>query len=220
MKKLTAISVITATILTLLGCGGGGNSNDDNSSSTPNSSTNTIEKRQKEWLKSIPSKELISFGFMDRDELNQTKLGEPLKVYALLAESVNKYKNDDTLELNYLDNLKYPIIIKRQIRSLLTFSTKTDKVVGLGEAQIANQLNSIENYLGTTENLGLVMVFKESMPLLFVWQESSKKLVPLSGARGMLEIDENLSNRLDFNLTQMIPILKNYLIKGDSNESN
>ncbi len=221
--KTIGLSLIATLIIA---CGDGGNSSSDTNNTqennTSNNTTTTIQQEKNSWLNSIPQKDLISFGFMDSSELNQTQLGNPIRVYILSEDGINNYQNGSNLDLNSsVNELKYPVIVNNQIRTLLTFSTQTNKVTRIGEADIANQLNSIENYLGTTENLGLVMVFKESAPLIFIWQESSSQLIPLLGTREMLEIDNNISDISIFNISRMIPILKNYInTQGVSNEEN
>ena len=208
---------LNLTVILLLSACGGGDENKDTTTIEPDKHIETnleiVQKEQGAWLKSLPRKDLLSYGFVNSNEFNQTRIGEPLKVYALSVSEINSYQNVDDFKIGYLNEIKYPIIIDKQIRSMLTFSTKSNKVIRLGEAKIANQLNSIENYLSTTKGLDIVMVFEESAPLLFIWQNSFKRLIPLYEARKALKIDENLSDISTLDIDKMIPILKEYYNK-------
>ena len=206
MKRL-----IFVTLILLVGCGGGGGVKDK-----PNidldSITQTVDKNYKNIVQNIPTSNLSSFNFLDTEDkfVKNSKLGEPILSYTLSTKKIKEYEEGDEIDFEFMDEVKYPVINDNQIRFLIIYSTSKNKIVKVGEAKVANQLNSIQNYFGSLKELKFITIFfKNSSEVgIFLYDKSKNWLIPLKGAREILGVSDSVDSK-SFELPKMMKLIQN-----------
>ncbi|MEE9905042.1 MAG: hypothetical protein K4305_06435 [Chlorobium sp.] len=155
--------------------------------------TNAASQGLQSWLNLIPPKEINEYGFYHTSEFRKANPGNPIEVFYLRASSVRTY-NGDNLSLLQLPSARrwvIPVIVDGRIRTLLTVAGDgmSFKVVRIGEAGVANQLNSILGHPYARNGKAAVRLVKVlgersySDFILLGATESDTRLIPLQSAR-------------------------------------
>lgn len=181
------------------------------------------------WLHVIPTKDLANYGFSDEIEFNKTTLDEPLPLYYIDLKHISNYKGEDISSIlsPFSGRWLFPVKVESQIRSLLTVARVNNhyEVVSIGEASIANQLNSITAKLSADKDDHNIKFVKILGPLSYSnfilsgKETKNLKLTPLESARVVLNLEKTAKTQeISFKPNDMLFMLKKSINKNPQQE--
>jgi len=170
-----------------------------------------------EFLENIPAKEIAYYGFQSLEELSQTELGAPFRIYTILPDELEAFGFQSPFGniLRETPNWYVPILVKGKRRALLTVAPMEGRLetVGLSGAGLASELEDFYTRLpeklqlaGITGDCSLrfVRIFQATSDFMLLQTETEEYIEPFRSAQNSLGLkQEGLKSLLEF-----IPRLK------------
>ena len=158
-----------------------------------------------EYLQKIPVGQEEMFGFSNRDEFSQTKIGVPYEVLTLSTD----FFSDERIEnnKNYLvstGNWRVPIKVGDEYKALLTVSKDNNvwSVVKIGAKGLASELGEFAQSKPLITSLSILRVFQLKGDFILTYQNT---IYPLTSAvRGL-----NISSKKEYSIYDILTLLKN-----------
>jgi hypothetical protein len=146
-----------------------------------------------EYLKKIPLGEETMYGFNNREEFSQSKIGIPYEVFTLNSD----FFDYDSIQSdrNYIistENWRVPIIVDSKYKALLTVSKQDKKwsVVSIGAKGLANELEIFEQNHPSLSNRRILRIFQIKGDFILTEQNT---IFPLLSASNSILIKYNQS---------------------------
>ncbi len=158
-----------------------------------------------EYLQKIPVGQEEMFGFSNRDEFSQTKIGVPYEVLTLSTD----FFSDERIEnnKNYLvstGNWRVPIKVGDEYKALLTVSKDNNvwSIVKIGAKGLASELGEFAQRKPLITSLSILRVFQLKGDFILTQQNI---IYPLTSAvRGL-----NISSKKEYSIYDILTLLKN-----------
>ena len=163
-----------------------------------------------DYLIKIPFGQEKMFGFNNREEFFQAKIGNPYEVFTLSKEFFDdtNIKRDKSYIVS-TGNWRVPIIVDNEYNALLTVSKENNKwsVVKIGAKGLANELEGFEQNHLSINIRNILRVFQIKGDFILT---SNNKLYPLTSASNALLIDRNTS----YSTYEILTLIKNIRLKN------
>ena len=155
--------------------------------------TKVADKELKSYLQKIPYGQEHFFGFENRNEFSQSKIGVPVEVLTL---SENFFDDEKILkDKNYFistGNWRVPVIVNNKYKALLTVSTENNKwrIVKIGAKGLATELDRFKQNHPSNTDIKILRVFQLKGDFILT---SNNSIYPLTSASKGLLVDVNNS---------------------------
>ena len=171
------------------------------------------------FLDAIPSKDLRFYGFSAQQEIDQAKLGEPIRVYTITPDKVIDYEQGAVfISIISSTNLwLVPILSQGETKTLLTVDRMNGKwkAVAIGSAGLAKQLDEVEISWPSSDGYEhmLVRIFQAKSDFVVLTKGATVKIKPLKSAILSLQLQKIVKGkRIDlYNpsevMTKLIPVV-------------
>ena len=171
--------------------------------------TKVANEELKSYLQKIPLGQEHMFGFNNRKEFSQSKIGVPYEVFTLTANFFDNEKIEK--DQNYIvstGNWRVPIIVSNEYKALLTVSKENNKwkVVKIGAKGLARELDKFKQNHPSNSDLKILRVFQLKGDFILTSQNT---IYPLTSASKGLLIDSDKAY-LIYNILTLIKNNTNY----------
>ena len=167
--------------------------------------TKVANEELKSYLQKIPLGQEHMFGFNNREEFFQSKIGVPYEVFTLTANFFDNEKIEEGQ--NYIvstGNWRVPIVVNNEYKALLTVSKENNKwkIVKLGAKGLARELDKFEQNHPSINGLKILRVFQLKGDFILTSQNS---IYPLTSASKGLLIDSDKA----YSMHSILTLIKN-----------
>jgi len=171
------------------------------------------------FLNAIPTSDLRHYGFPNEEELTQSTLGSPFKVYTITPDKILNYKPEVEISslISPTDLWFFPVLSRGEVRTILTIDKMNGewKAVAIGSAGLARQLKEVEDKWPESRGYEhkFVRVYQAKSDFVMVSKEGTIKVTLLESARIALKLDQEEKGVYKLYspstvLPQMIPIVR------------
>ena len=162
-------------------------------------------KELNDYLKKIPLGQEKMFGFNNRQEFSEAKIGIPYEVFTLDSRFFDNEKLEQSA--NYIIStgvFRVPIIVDNVYKSLLTVSKENNQwhVVKIGAKGLANELEKFEKDYSSIGSFNILRVFQIKSDFILT---SQNMIYPLTSAKKSFLIDSKDS----YSIYNMLTLIKN-----------
>jgi hypothetical protein len=167
--------------------------------------TKVANEELKIYLQKIPLGQEQMFGFNNREEFSQSKIGVPYEVFTL---ATNFFDNEKIEEgKSYIvstGNWRIPIVVNNKYKALLTVSKENNKwrIVKIGAKGLARELDKFEQNHPSITDLKILRVFQLKGDFILT---SQNLIHPLTSASKGLLIDNDKA----YSIYNILNLIKN-----------
>ena len=159
----------------------------------------TAKKEIPQMLEKIPIGAEKGYGFDNREEFLNSKVGTPFKFYTI--------KNNQLAE-----NSPYsvPIMVGKEFRAFATVDNVSDTlhIVDFGSTALAKEIQAVCNENKNLSFSGILRVYQIYSDFLVMTKNQEKRFIPLTSAKQYLTSIAYNPNQKLFTETQIINLLK------------
>ncbi|MCX6246515.1 MAG: hypothetical protein NTW10_02170 [Bacteroidetes bacterium] len=119
-----------------------------------------VQSDVQEWLLKIPGGNEQGYGFANRDEFSQAKLGKQYKVYTLTGDFFKEELRPGKSYLVATGEWRIPLVVNQVNRALITVNERENqwKIVSLGARVLAGELQEFDRYPELVKNSDLTLL--------------------------------------------------------------
>ena len=155
--------------------------------------TKVADEELKSYLQKIPFGQEHLFGFENRNEFAQSKIGVPFEVLTLNENFFNDEKvlKDEKYFVS-TGNWRVPVIVNNKYKALLTVAKENNnwRIVKIGAKGLANELDRFEQNHPSNTDIKILRVFQIKGDFILT---SNNSIYPLTSASKGLLVDVNKS---------------------------
>lgn len=181
MKKRTLV-LLTAWLISLLMM------SSSNAESAPDEVVSVARDGLHKFLNAIPEGELRHFGFTSKEELDQTTIGAPYRIYTIRPSEIFSYGGEADISplLSATEHWLFPVICSGKARVLLTVALMHGqwRAVDLGGASVAVEIERVARTWPASQGyeMKFIRVYQASSRFILLTKDGVSNLVPLKGA--------------------------------------